>query len=322
MKVTDFLTREEIRALTEPSDLEGAAEVAFSWGLIAVTFAAAALVPHPLTWAVAVAVLGGRQLALAILMHEASHGSLFRTRALNVWVGHWLCGAPIWNQLDLYREHHLRHHSHTGTPDDPDLGLVTPFPTTRLGLVRKLLRDLTGVAGFRRVVGLLGMDLGLLTYTASTGAVRVEPRPSWGALARNAAHRTGPVLLTNGVLLGTLALAGVSELYALWVVAWWTTFGLFLRVRAIAEHACTEPSPDPFRNTRTTMASPLARLFVAPHRVNFHLEHHLLMTVPCYRLPRLHRLLRERGALDGAHVARGYVETLRLASVASASAAT
>ena len=33
--------------------------------------------------------------------------------------------------------------------------------------------------------------------------------------------------------------------------------------------------------------------------MNFHLEHHLLMTVPLYNLPRMHRLLKERGALDG-----------------------
>ncbi|MBI3198302.1 MAG: fatty acid desaturase [Rhodospirillales bacterium] len=38
-------------------------------------------------------------------------------------------------------------------------------------------------------------------------------------------------------------------------------------------------------NTRTTYAGPLARLFLAPYPVNFHLEHHLFMFVPCWRLP-------------------------------------
>jgi fatty acid desaturase len=48
--------------------------------------------------------------------------------------------------------------------------------------------------------------------------------------------------------------------------------------------------------------------------VGFHLEHHLLMTVPHYHLPRMHRLLRERGALDDACVERGYFRVLRRAA--------
>jgi fatty acid desaturase len=70
-----------------------------------------------------------------------------------------------------------------------------------------------------------------------------------------------------------------------------------LRIRSLAEHACTELSTDPFRNTRTTRASLLARLTVAPIRVNYHLEHHLLVAVPYFRLPELGRLLLERGAV-------------------------
>jgi fatty acid desaturase len=68
------------------------------------------------------------------------------------------------------------------------------------------------------------------------------------------------------------------------------------------------------RNTRTTIARWWERLFLAPNRVNFHLEHHLLMTVPHHNLPRLHRLLRERGGLDGSCIAPGYLSVFRLAT--------
>jgi len=75
------------------------------------------------------------------------------------------------------------------------------------------------------------------------------------------------------------------------------------------------PEPtDPLRNTRTTLVSWWERLLLAPNRVNYHLEHHLLMTVPLYKLPRLHRLLDERGLLDGACVTRGYADVLRCAA--------
>ncbi len=67
-------------------------------------------------------------------------------------------------------------------------------------------------------------------------------------------------------------------------------------------------------NTRTVLAGPWERLFIAPNRVNFHLEHHLIMAVPHYNLPRMHRLLRERGVLEDALVTRGYRELLSQAS--------
>jgi len=106
-------------------------------------------------------------------------------------------------------------------------------------------------------------------------------------------------------------------LYLVWAGAWLSTFSLFLRVRAIAEHACTERSPDMLRNTRTTHANLLARATVAPHRVNFHLAHHFLMTVPFFRLPELHALLMARGALSESAVATGYLPVLRLAAGAA-----
>ena len=40
--------------------------------------------------------------------------------------------------------------------------------------------------------------------------------------------------------------------------------------------------------------------------VNFHLEHHLLVSVPWFRLPKLHRMLGERGALGDAVLEPGY----------------
>lgn len=53
------------------------------------------------------------------------------------------------------------------------------------------------------------------------------------------------------------------------------------RLRAIAEHAVVGDAADPLRNTRTTGAGPLARALLAPYWVNYHLEHHLLIFVPC-----------------------------------------
>ena len=308
MNARDVLEAAEIRELVRVSNFRGAASVLSNWLLIGASLALVGW--HPAVWTVVLAlvVVGGRQLGLAVLTHEASHRTLLRPLWLNDWVGRWLCGAPGWFSLHRYRLHHLKHHRLTGTPGDPDLGLVTPFPATSASLFRKVIRDLTAVSGLRRVVALLAMDLGFLSYTASLGAERLPPPGSLSAL-RGAGVHLGPVVLTNGLLFWTLFACGQPWLYAIWVGAYLTTLSLFLRIRSWAEHAGLELSPDVTKNTRTTLANPLARLLIAPHYVNYHFEHHLLMSVPHYRLPRLHRLLRERGV--SGPLAAGYGRVLR-----------
>ena len=68
------------------------------------------------------------------------------------------------------------------------------------------------------------------------------------------------------------------------------------------------------RNTRTTHANFLERLFIAPYYVNYHLEHHLLFYVPCYNLPRVHRILSESRYAERMEVQPNYAAVLRLAT--------
>jgi fatty acid desaturase len=313
-RATDLFSREEIKALTRPSDLAGVAAVASAWAPAAAAFALVARWPHPLAFAAAVVVLGGRQLALAIAMHEAAHGTLFRTRALNERAADWLCARPVFGDVARYRRHHLGHHAHTGTERDPDLGLAPAAPMTRASLARKVARDLSGVSGVRRVLGVALIDAELLAYDVGGGAPKRLPFRGAFAHARAFARNAGPALAANGALAAALALAGCAWGYAAWAVAYLTTYGLFLRVRSLAEHACTERGPDPLRNTRSTRAGLLARLTVAPLNVNLHLEHHLLPTVPWFRLPAMARLLARRGALPEGSTAGSYREVLALVS--------
>jgi len=75
------------------------------------------------------------------------------------------------------------------------------------------------------------------------------------------------------------------------------------------------PDPlDPLRNTRTDAARWWERLLVAPNRVNFHLEHHLLMTVPHHNLPRLHRPAARSAARCTTPSLRRYLAVLRQAT--------
>ncbi len=303
----DALSAAEVKSLLARNNWRSALSIALDWGLVFAAFALVAAAPNVLTLLVALFVIGGRQLGFAVLMHEAAHHTLFANRRLNDFAGNWLCAYPIWTDLAPYRNYHLKHHAKNWTAEDPDLGLANKFPVTRASLRRKIVRDLSGQVGWKRVRAVLARDLGSRArgVGVSFGKTAGESAPGWKNLQG--------VVITNALLLGILTLAGWPLLYLLWVAAWFTTNSLATRIRSIAEHNMVPDPRDELRNTRTTLASWWERLLLAPNRVNFHLEHHLLMTVPFYNLPRMHRLLRERGALEGALVEQGYLSLLRRA---------
>lgn len=305
----DVLTLAERKQLLQMNPFRAWGTILVNWGIIFAAMALVAWQPNPITVILAVFLIGARQLGLAVVMHEAAHRTMFRNRTVNDWVGNWLAAYPIWTDTEPYRPYHLVHHAKTGTAQDPDLGLAAPFPITRDSFRRKVWRDLSGQTGWKQAKAVFLRDLGLTGRRNQRNLGMSEgQRPDVGW------HKIAPVAITNLVLLGLLALVGHAELYLLWVVAWFTTNRFVTRLRSIAEHGMVPDPSDPMKNTRTTTARWWERLFLAPNRVNFHLEHHLLMTVPHYNLPRMHRMLRERGALRDACVTNGYLEVLRLAT--------
>ena len=298
------LSPQDDAGLRSRSNLMGAYLVAHAWALILGSIALVALWPNPLTFLIAVVVIGNRQLGLAILMHDASHRLLFASAKANDRVGAWLCGAPVGTSLQQYRPYHLLHHRHTQQAEDPDLPLSAVFPITRKSLRRKLVRDLFGITGYQRRKEQFERAMG-----ESTGlSARLT------ALIRN----EGAFLLTNLLLLAGLSAAGLWWAYfLLWLLPLLTWYQLISRLRNIAEHAVVGSADDPLRNTRTTIANPLMRLVLAPYWVNYHLEHHLFVFTPCWKLPRAHRLLRAAGLLERMEVETSYWRVLQKACSAS-----
>src|SRR3546814_11914177 len=70
---------------------------------------------------------------------------------------------------------------------------------------------------------------------------------------------------------------------------------------------------DPFRNARTTKANWLERALIAPYWVNYHVEHNLMMWVPCYHLRKARAFLIANGYCPRMESSSGYREVLRMA---------
>ncbi len=74
-------------------------------------------------------------------------------------------------------------------------------------------------------------------------------------------------------------------------------------LRSFAEHRA---DPDPMRRVGTVEHAPLLGLLFLNN--NLHMAHHRAPSAPWYRLPALHRNLREEVLASGAPVYDGYVQ--------------
>ena len=294
-----YFTPDEWAPLAEKSRWKGPALVAHAWLVI---FAAAGMaMVWPITIPLAVMIIGARQLGLAILMHDAAHGALHPDLKVNDFLGDYLTPGG----LVAYRTYHLGHHKYAQQAEDPDLGLSAPFPITRKSLWRKVVRDLTGQTYYKqRWAGLV-----------KTLRERRPDQPLWPILKKAVVSRKRFFL---GMII-TVAVTAPFGFWWAWPVLWLlpqaTWLPLVTRLRNIAEHACiARDEPDPLRHARTTKANLIERALLAPYYVNYHCEHHMFMHVPCYNLPRTHRLLKRKGVLDGMLTAPGYWTVFKLAS--------
>ena len=220
------LGADEIRELQTMRDWRSYFSLALNWGIIFSAFALVAIWTNPFSILLAIFLIGGRQLGLAVFMHDAGHYAFFRDPKVNDFLGNWLAAYPIWGDLYPYRPYHLSHHAHTWTEKDPDRSLASPFPYF-----------------FEAAWGAKGM-------ARSFGPDRLETR-KWrpgGAISTEATEKCSEWME-----------AGSADSRA-WSVTNAVLFGILLAVGAPSSVSCSGSSP----GSRAT-ASPCASASIAEH---------------------------------------------------------
>ena len=298
---TDFFSDAEWAEVSARSSWRGLWCVAHCWAVIGVAMWVGAV--WSATIPLAIAVIGTRQLGLFVLMHDGAHALLHRDRRVNDWVANWLCSFT----LTAYRPYHLQHHRFVQQTEDPDLVLSAPFPITRASLGRKVMRDLTGRTFIKQLVGPIRERI------AARPAGRSAAAELFAALAAKKRFFAGNAL-------GFMAFAAAGWWWV-WVTMWllpmMTWLPLVSRIRNTAEHALIPLNEaNPLRQARTTHANAIERALVAPYWVNYHCEHHMFASVPCWNLPIAHRLLEARRGAREIEVERGYWSLLNRACAA------
>ncbi|MBX9791510.1 MAG: fatty acid desaturase family protein [Pirellulales bacterium] len=288
----------EVRRLSKVSNWRSAATIAWQWVLI---FAAGTLAVQTGHWAaylLAFLVIGSRQQALGILVHDATHYSLFTNRTVNDIAGDLFVGFPVNISTTLYRSTHFPHHRLTNTPDDPDYEyqVTDPdwqWPKTRWEAVKVLLKSMF-VINIRSAVKVAnrwapGMNL----FTPITPAYPLRARVLF-------------VAVTIGIYAVLIYTGLIWQALLLWMVPALTVVNLTNRMRAMAEHVVV-PGTHELNTTRTVIPNLLERWFICPLGINYHIEHHVFPSVPFYNVPKLHKLLmQDPWYRASAHLNRGY----------------
>lgn len=275
---TSYIAKSRVKALAKRSDLWGAWLTLHVWGVVAASIALFIIFPNVLTFITAFILIGSRQHGMAILMHDAAHGILFKTKALNEFAGAYLLGAPYGGNLASYRKYHLQHHRFAQSDKDPDISLSKKYPVSKASLRRKLLRDLFGLTFLR--IRLASLKMQSANAPMIEGAGAFQKSTPW------------PFLITNSLIFALLWGLGHWPLYfALWLAPLMTWFFVVIRLRNITEHAITSFDDNPLTHARTTHTNIFEKIIFGPYWVNYHIEHHAYMYVPCYRLKALHKAM-------------------------------
>ncbi len=322
------LNAEELAPLTRLNDARSLAAVAWTMGVSAAAIAfGVAVWPSP--WVLlSVLVVGVQQHGFFILAHESAHYRLLGHRGANDALGR-LIGMAGGISMCTYRVIHRLHHNHLYGPQDPDTAIHGGYPRGVAYLWKKLAQDLAGWNAWKTYAYFFGApaineEQAVPGEAARTQKLLNDTSPELRRAAR--ADRWWVVGFQLALPLAAFALGGwqgLAQYVVLWLLPLLTVLQPILRLRAICEHGAVNDLSSPLTAARSnltgraksgrsgdTLLNLLGRALLFPHHVNHHLEHHLYPAVPHYHLPRLHRLLADKGALKDAEV-RDLSETLR-----------
>lgn len=274
-----------------------AGKLALLSGLV---LAGGALVWHEALWSRALGVLVlGVMFAHALeLQHEALHSIGFGSRRKNVVAGV-LLGLPMLTSFAAYQASHMRHHRDLGTPENEEFfDYGDQYGDQRRGRLRTAalwIYRFSMIAHY----GQFFVNVGRLM----TGRPLPKERP---ATVRKIRRDHALMVAAIAAAVAFTVLTGSTFLVWAWLVPLLLVAGPVHAAIELPEHFRTETdTTDPFRNTRSILSNRF--MFWLTNGNNFHVEHHLMPTMPISQLGELHQ------AMSGRHVyySRTYVEFFR-----------
>lgn len=278
------LDKDTLKSLTTRTDWQGFLQVGGYLGLLCLSGAAVIVLWSRAPWYALAAAIFIHGTFCAFLLngfHELAHGTVFRSKWLNALFLK-IFSFLNWNNPIAFRASHNQHHLNTLHPPY-DLEVVLPVQLTPTGFLLSALVDVIGFFGIARD-----------TLPLSFGRLHGE----WQLALFPESHREGRrrvVRWARIVLLGHALIVAGAAITGLWQVAVVVTaarfYGGWLQwLCNNTQHIGLQDNVPDFRLCcRTIRLNPFVR-FLYFH-MNFHTEHHMYASVPCYKLGRLRQMI-------------------------------
>ena len=282
--------RREIMALSGARPARFAAELAVTWLSIAALIAAGIHFDNLAVSLLCAFLVGTRQMALALLLHEQVHRLGMRSKYAD-WIINVCAVFPLFvTTVEDYAKVHLSHHKYCFTNDDPDFirksGAEWTYPMTRKQLLGIVLRDLTGMNIVRLIRG--------KKAHATAEFTRRHPTPKWLRIGFFAA---AAALLT---------LAGGWKVFLLyWMLPIMTVTQVMLRWVAAAEHEYNIENGSVHQTTPLLQLSWWQRIVFPDLNFGLHVYHHMHPGVSFGNLPKVHAIYQREGLVDERAIFKG-----------------
>ena len=99
IKPSDLLSEQQLAIIRSKSDLKNVFALIFDWALIVSSIALFYSYPGFINFFISVIIIGSRQFALAVLVHDGAHNLLFSDPKVNDFISQWLCAYPIFQDV-------------------------------------------------------------------------------------------------------------------------------------------------------------------------------------------------------------------------------
>ncbi len=284
-----------LKELNRRSNLKGFEQVLGYYGLYFGTMAAAVYSFEARHWWLAAlfVYLHGVVSAFAggCALHELLHGTVFRTKWLNTLFLRFASLFSWWNHV-WFGTSHPRHHAYTlHPPDDLEVTVPTQLPKSTPWVWYKVL-VFNPFQAYESIKGCLDTARGQVNGKWNN---QIFPL---GDPKREELIRWARVLLAfhASVLVASVALAVVLHIWGLLLLPIMLscgpmTGGWLVYLMSMPQHYGLRDNVADFRTScRTFTANPICRLLY--WQMNYHLDHHMFPTVPCYNLKKLHAAIK------------------------------
>ncbi len=213
-------------------------------------------------------------------VHELGHGTVFKTKSLNVFFTR-LFSFFGWINYEMFNTSHMRHHRYTlHQPDDLEVTLP----------LRVILRQII-VNGIVNEGGLSWPILGAIRVACG----RFEGPWEKALFPIGSPERKAGMRWAWFMLVGHTIIICGSILSHLWVIPFLTSFtsaygGWLQGLCNSTQHIGLQDDVSDFRLCcRSFTMNPVLQFYY--WHMNFHIEHHMYAAVPCYNLGKLHRAI-------------------------------